>query len=111
MIRGNPDGREFDDAITAPHSVQDAEDYYEHEGEARRRAGERADVDDYGEDDRLCRTRRFEDDVEKCAGAFVAPGGRTLRVYLAVGGTERFWAEERIVEFVERLAGEREERV
>ncbi len=98
--------REFDDEITAPNfGYKDAEDYYEHAG-AKRVIGEvsvpmlvmTAKDDPFVPYEALVRAG-----VEKNARVrFVAPeGGGHCGFISKWEGAERFWAEERVVEFVE----------
>jgi predicted alpha/beta-fold hydrolase len=101
--------REFDDAITAPHfGYRDAEDYYEHAG-AKRVVGQvrvpmlmiTAKDDPFVPYEAFLKT-----DVEKNARVkFVTPErGGHCGFISRWEGTERFWAEERVVEFVKQLA-------
>jgi len=101
--------REFDDTITAPNfGYKDAEEYYEAAG-AKKVIGKAAVpvLIMTAQDDpfvpyvsflaaRLAENPRVE---------FVAPEhGGHCGFISRFGGAERFWAEERIVEFVEELA-------
>jgi uncharacterized protein len=103
--------REFDDAITAPQfGYKDAEDYYEHAG-AKSVVGQvnvpmlmiTAKDDPFVPYEAFLRT-----DVEKNARVkFVTPErGGHCGFISRWEGAERFWAEERVVEFVERSARE-----
>jgi predicted alpha/beta-fold hydrolase len=103
--------REFDDAITAPQfGYKDAEDYYEH-------AGAKNVIGQVGvpmlmitaKDDPFVPYEAFlKTDVEKNARVkFVTPErGGHCGFISRWQGPERFWAEERVVEFVEKLARE-----
>jgi len=103
--------REFDDAITAPQfGYKDAEDYYEHAG-AKNVVGQVSvpTLMITAKDDPFVPYEAFlKADVEKNSRVkFLAPErGGHCGFISRWEGTERFWAEERIVEFVERLAGE-----
>lgn len=99
--------REFDDEITAPQfGYKDAEDYYEHAG-AKRVVGQvrvpmlmiTAKDDPFVPYEAFLKT-----DVEKNSRVnFVTPErGGHCGFISRWEGTERFWAEERIVEFVEK---------
>ncbi len=101
--------REFDDEITAPQfGYKDAEDYYEHAG-AKRVIGQvnvpmlliTAKDDPFVPYEAFLRT-----DVGKNAHVnFVTPEhGGHCGFISRWAGVERFWAEERLVEFVERVA-------
>jgi uncharacterized protein len=103
--------REFDDEITAPHfGYKDAEGYYEHAG-AKRVIGEvsvpmlvmTAKDDPFVPYEALVRAG-----VGKHARVrFVAPeGGGHCGFISKWEGAERFWAEERVVEFVEERSKE-----
>jgi hypothetical protein len=103
--------REFDDEITAPQfGYRDAEDYYEHAG-AKSVVG-RVSVPMLmitAKDDPFVPYKAFlKTDVEKNARVkFVAPErGGHCGFISRCEGTERFWAEERVVEFVEKLSHE-----
>jgi uncharacterized protein len=98
--------REFDDEITAPaFGYKDAEDYYQHAG-AKRVLGDvtvpmlvlTAKDDPFVPYEALLRAG-----VEKNPRVqFVAPGNGGHCGFISKWeGDERFWAEERIVEFVE----------
>jgi predicted alpha/beta-fold hydrolase len=98
--------REFDDEITAPYfGYKDAEDYYEHAG-AKRVLPQlsvpmlliTAKDDPFVPYEALVRAG-----VEKAAGVrFVTPEhGGHCGFISKWEGAERFWAEERVVEFVE----------
>jgi len=103
--------REFDDKITAPHfGYRDAEDYYQHAG-AKRVIGDvsvpmlviTAKDDPFVPCEALVRAG-----VEKNPRVkFLAPEhGGHCGFISKWQGAERFWAEERIVEFVEERSGE-----
>jgi len=103
--------REFDDEITAPYfGYRDAEDYYQHAG-AKRVIGDvsvpmlviTAKDDPFVPYEALVRAG-----VEKNARVqFVAPEhGGHCGFISKWQGSERFWAEERIVEFVEERSKE-----
>ncbi len=101
--------RGFDDAITAPQfGYKDAEDYYEHAG-AKSVVG-RVSVPTLmitAKDDPFVPYRAFlKTDVEKNAHVnFVTPErGGHCGFISRWEGVERFWAEERVVEFVEKLS-------
>ena len=101
--------REFDDAITAPQfGYKDAEDYYEHAG-AKNVIGQ-VSVPTLmltAKDDPFVPYEAFlKTDVEKNARVqFVAPErGGHCGFISKWQGAERFWAEERVVEFVEKIA-------
>ena len=103
--------REFDDAITAPQfGYKDAEDYYEHAG-AKSVIG-RVNVPTLlitAKDDPFVPYAAFvRTDVEKNARVkFVTPErGGHCGFISRWEGAERFWAEERVVEFVGKLARE-----
>ena len=103
--------REFDDSITAPQfGYKDAEDYYEDAG--AKRVVEQVTVptlmitakdDPFVPYEAILRT-----DVEKNAHVrFLAPQhGGHCGFISRWEGPERFWAEERIVEFVEKRSKE-----
>jgi uncharacterized protein len=101
--------REFDDAITAPHfGYKDAEEYYQSAGAKNVIAKVRvplllvtAQDDPFVPYESLLRARVKENPYVR----FVATehGGHCGFVS-RWSGTERFWAEERIVEFVEEEA-------
>lgn len=103
--------REFDDEITAPHfGYRDAEDYYQHAG-AKRVIGQvtvpmlviTAKDDPFVPYDALVRAGLEKNPRVK----FVAPQrGGHCGFISKWQGTERFWAEERIVEFVEERSKE-----
>jgi uncharacterized protein len=99
--------REFDDEITAPQfGYRDAEDYYEHAG-AKRVIGQVSVpmLMITAKDDPFVPYEAFlKTDVEKNPWVkFVAPErGGHCGFISKWEGTERFWAEERIVEFVEK---------
>jgi predicted alpha/beta-fold hydrolase len=101
--------REFDDAITAPQfGYKDAEDYYEHAG-AKNVIGQ-VSVPSLvltAKDDPFVPYEAFlKTDIEKNARVqFVATErGGHCGFISKWEGAERFWAEERVVEFVEKLA-------
>ncbi len=97
--------REFDDEITAPHfGYRDAEDYYQHAG-AKRVIGEvsvpmlliTAKDDPFVPYEALVRSGAGKNSSVK----FVTPEhGGHCGFISRWEGTERFWAEERVVEFV-----------
>jgi uncharacterized protein len=100
--------REFDDAITAPQfGYRDAQDYYEHASAKRVIAQARVPM--------LLITAQddpfvpYESFLRMCVAEnphvrFVAPArGGHCGFVSRWEGAERFWAEERIVEFVEQL--------
>jgi predicted alpha/beta-fold hydrolase len=103
--------REFDDAITAPQfGYKDAEDYYEHAG-AKSVIGQVSvpTLMITAKDDPFVPYKAFlKTDVEKNSRVkFVAPEhGGHCGFISRWEGTERFWAEERVVEFVAKLARE-----
>jgi uncharacterized protein len=103
--------REFDDEITAPQfGYKDAEDYYEHAG-AKRVVGQVSVpmLMITAKDDPFVPYEAFlKTDVEKNPRVkFVAPeSGGHCGFISKWEGTERFWAEERIVEFVEKRSKE-----
>lgn len=102
--------RAFDDAITAPHfGYQDAEEYYQAAGAKKVIANVRvplllitAQDDPFVPFESFQRARVGENPCVE----FVAPehGGHCGFVS-RWSGAERFWAEQRIVEFVQREAG------
>ena len=101
--------REFDDAITAPQfGYKDAEDYYEHAG-AKSVVG-RVSVPTLmitAKDDPFVPYEAFlKTDVAKnTLVKFATPEhGGHCGFISRWQGTERFWAEERVVEFVSGLA-------
>jgi predicted alpha/beta-fold hydrolase len=103
--------REFDDVITAPQfGYRGAEDYYEHAG-AKSVIGQ-VNVPTLmitAKDDPFVPYAAFlKTDVEKNARVkFVTPErGGHCGFISRWEGAERFWAEERVVEFVEKLARE-----
>ena len=99
--------REFDDEITAPHfGYKDAEEYYQ-AASAKKVVGKvavpllliTAQDDPFVPYESLLRTRVEENPRVR----FVAPGhGGHCGFISRFEGAERFWAEERIVEFVEK---------
>jgi uncharacterized protein len=101
--------REFDDAITAPaFGYRDAEDYYEHVG--AKRVVDRVRVPMLmitAQDDPFVPFASFlraRVEENPCVN-FVAPRhGGHCGFISKYEGADRFWAEERIVEFVEREA-------
>lgn len=101
--------REFDDAITAPQfGYKDAEDYYEHAG-AKRVVGQVSMpmLLITAKDDPFVPYWAFlKTDVSKNPHVrFVTPErGGHCGFISRWEGTERFWAEERVVEFVEKLS-------
>jgi predicted alpha/beta-fold hydrolase len=103
--------REFDDEITAPHfGYKDAEDYYEHAG-AKRVIGQVSvpTLMMTAKDDPFVPYKAFlRTDVEKNPRVkFVATeNGGHCGFISRWEGTERFWAEERIAEFVEERSKE-----
>jgi len=104
--------REFDDAITAPQfGYKDAEDYYEHAG-AKSVVG-RVSVPMLmitAKDDPFVPYEAFlKTDVAKNARVkFAAPHhGGHCGFISRWEGAERFWAEERVVEFVRARAEEK----
>ena len=102
--------REFDDAITAPYfGYKDAEEYYEAAG-AKKVIGKAAvplllitaQDDPFVPYESILRARVAENPHVQ----FVAPEhGGHCGFISRWSGAERFWAEERIVEFVGGLAG------
>ncbi len=101
--------REFDDAITAPQfGYKDAEDYYEHAG-AKCVVGQvsvpvlmiTAKDDPFVPYEAFLKTDVAKNTLVKCA----APEhGGHCGFISRWQGAERFWAEERVVEFVAGLA-------
>jgi len=98
--------REFDDEITAPHfGFRDAEDYYQHAGAKRVIADVNVPMllitakdDPFVPYDALVRTGLEKNPRVR----FLAPEhGGHCGFISKWEGAERFWAEERIVEFVE----------
>ncbi|HXX99269.1 MAG TPA: alpha/beta fold hydrolase [Candidatus Limnocylindrales bacterium] len=102
--------REFDDAITAPcFGYKDAEEYYEAAG-AKKVIGRvavpmlliTAKDDPFVPYESFLRARVEENPLVR----FLAPeNGGHCGFISRYGGAERFWAEERIVEFVEEEGG------
>jgi predicted alpha/beta-fold hydrolase len=102
--------REFDDAITAPYfGYKDAEEYYEAAG-AKKMVGNvavpllliTAQDDPFVPYESILRARVTENPRVQ----FVVPEhGGHCGFISRWSGAERFWAEERIVEFVDGLAG------
>jgi uncharacterized protein len=102
--------REFDDAITAPYfGYKDAEDYYEAAG-AKKVIGKVAAP--------LLLIAAQDDPFVPYVSFLAARVAENSRVHFVTpergghcgfiskwSGTERFWAEERVVEFVQRVAG------
>jgi predicted alpha/beta-fold hydrolase len=103
--------REFDDAITAPHfGYRDAQEYYEAAG--AKRVVNRIRVPYLlitAQDDPFVpyeAIRASGAEQNRCI-TFNAPKYGGHCAFISNGsGSQRFWAESRIVEFCERLAGE-----
>jgi hypothetical protein len=98
--------REFDDKITAPQfGYRDAQDYYEAVGAKRLVSKVRIPMLMItAQDDPFVPFESFllADPVQNPAIQFVSPRyGGHCGFISELGGAERFWAEQRIVEFCE----------
>ena len=101
--------REFDDRITAPHfGYKDAEEYYEAAGAKRVIRNVRVPfLLITAQDDPFVPYGSFlaaEVERNPCVRLVAPEHGGHCGFVSRFAGPERYWAEERIVEFVEQLA-------